>query len=202
MEKRITHFIGVDEAGRGPLAGPVAVGAAMVPVDFDWNLLPGVNDSKQVSPKNREAIFWAAHVLKPKKLIDFSVVLISHRTIDRINVSQSVFLGIERTLKKLDLDPMSVYVKLDGLLLAPKEYLYQETIIKGDAKEKVIGLASILAKVTRDNHMQKIARKYPHYGFEAHKGYGTIAHRQAIHLHGLSPVHRRSFSVSPVSGVK
>jgi ribonuclease HII len=96
-------------------------------------------------------------------------------------------------MKKLKLNPERVDVRLDGLLRAPGEYVYQKSIVRGDAKEKVIGLASIVAKVTRDHHMVRLAKMYPEYRFEIHKGYGTLAHRKAIKKLGLSPVHRKNF---------
>jgi len=191
--QRLQWVVGVDEAGRGPLAGPVAVGIAVVPFDFNWNLIPGVGDSKKVSPKNREAIFRAAVKLKKAGAITYAVTLVSASTIDRIGITASVALGIARGFKKLALNPKRTEVKLDGLLRAPAEYTRQETIIKGDAKEKVIGLASILAKVTRDRTLVRVAHDYPHYSFEIHKGYGTQIHRNAIEKYGLSPYHRKSF---------
>jgi len=191
---KITHIIGIDEAGRGPLAGPVAIGIACISVDFDWNLIPGVGDSKKVSPKNREAIFRRAQSLKKQGILNFVVVQISAPTIDRIGITKAVSLGITRGLLKLDMNPKSVDIRLDGLLHAPEEYMHQETIIKGDAKEKVIGLASICAKVTRDRTMVRLARDYPEYKFDVHKGYGTKAHISAIQKHGLSKIHRRSFT--------
>ncbi len=187
------YLVGVDEAGRGPLTGPVSVGTVLVPYDFDWRLIPHVGDSKKVSPKRREEIVKIAHALKRAGVIDFHVALISHTVIDRIGITGAVKKGIETCFRKLALDPKKTIVKLDGLLKAPKEFLNQETIIKGDAKEKVIGLASILAKVTRDAHMVRIARVYPQYGFDIHKGYGTKMHRDAIKKYGLIKIHRRSF---------
>ena len=190
---KFTHIAGVDEAGRGPLAGPVAVGVAVVSFNFDWRRIPNVGDSKKVSPKRREEVVKIARELKRAGVIDFHVALVSSSTIDHINISKAVLLGIKRCFAKLALNPKAVSVKLDGLLTAPKEFLNQETIIKGDAKEKVIGLASILAKVTRDAHMVRIVCDYPKYGFEVHKGYGTEKHRTAIMKHGLSKVHRSTF---------
>lgn len=190
----MTHTIGVDEAGRGPLAGPVAVGVVVVPYDFDWGLIPKVNDSKQVKEADREVIYRRAKVLRREGILDFSVSLVSAAVIDRIGIARSVERGITRGLARLARNPLTVHVKLDGLLHAPVEYRSQETIIKGDAKEKVIGLASILAKVTRDAYMVRIARDHPEYGFEIHKGYGTRAHCAHIESYGLSPVHRRSFT--------
>ncbi len=193
MAHALKYIVGIDEAGRGPLAGPVAVGIAVVPHDFDWSLIPGVGDSKKVTEKNREVIFLRAEALKKEGVLDYMVSLVSAHTIDRIGISRAVAYGIERGLAKLALDPAVVSVKLDGLLKAPAEYEDQETIIKGDAKELVIGLASILAKVTRDRVMVLRAREYPEYGFEIHKGYGTKVHGAALSTHGLSPIHRRSF---------
>jgi len=190
----VRYIVGVDEAGRGPLAGPVAVGVAVVPYDFDWDLIPGVGDSKKVSEKNREAIFLRATELKAERIIDFSVILISASIIDEIGITHAVVQGITEAFIELKLNPNETDVRLDGLLKAPAEFLIQETIIKGDAKEKSIGLASILAKVTRDAHMVRVARDYLLYDFEIHKGYGTLRHRTAILKHGLCPIHRRSFT--------
>lgn len=190
---KITHTVGVDEAGRGPLAGPVAVGVAVVPSDFDWRYIPGVGDSKQVKEGERERVVQIARALKRAGVIDFHVALVSHTVIDRIGISGAVRKGIEACFKKLALDSKKTEVKLDGLLSAPADFVHQETIIKGDAQEKSIGLASILAKVSRDQHMRTEAKKYPRYAFEIHKGYGTKKHRDAVMRFGLSPIHRRTF---------
>ncbi len=192
--KNIKYLVGVDEAGRGPLAGPVAVGIACVPYNFDWDLIPGVGDSKKVSEKNREAIFLHARKLKKEQKINFHVALISARVIDRKGIVSAVQQGILICFKKLNLDPHTTEIKLDGLLHAPEIFTHQETIIKGDQKEKIIGLASIMAKVTRDAYMKKISRQYPVYAFEVHKGYGTKVHRSMIRAHGLSTVHRQTFT--------
>ncbi len=191
---KITHIIGIDEAGRGPLAGPVAVGIACIPRGFDWDAIPGVGDSKKVSAKNREAIFRRAQFLRRQGILNFVVVQISAGVIDRVGITKAVSLGITRGLKKLNMNPKFANVRLDGLLHAPLEYIHQKTIIKGDAKEKVIGLASICAKVTRDRTMVRLVRMYPTYGFDIHKGYGTKAHIEAIQKYGLSKIHRRSFT--------
>lgn len=186
-------IVGVDEAGRGPLAGPVAVGVVAMPFNFDWEMIPGVGDSKKVASKKREIIFDRAHELKTAKIIDFKVSLISATTIDEKGITSAVRLGIQRCLISLKLDPEACDVRLDGLLKAPEEFLTQATIIKGDAKEKSIGLASILAKVTRDRHMERLSLKHPEYGFDIHKGYGTKSHRELILQYGLSSEHRASF---------
>ncbi len=194
MKKRITHIVGVDEAGRGPLAGPVAVGMVVVPVDFDWGLLLGGGDSKKVSAENRDAIFRRTRALARAGILAYTVSLVGASTIDRIGITKAVALGITRSFRKLAPDPRRTRVLLDGLLRAPEEFTEQETIIKGDAKEKVIGLASICAKVTRDAYMVRVARNYPAYGFDIHKGYGTKMHSDAIRAHGLTKIHRRSFT--------
>ncbi len=195
MDLMKSWIIGVDEAGRGPLAGPVAVGVAMVGKDFDWGLVPGVNDSKQLSEKNREAIFLAAKKLKKEGKLDFVVSMVSASVIDKIGIVPAINLAMERCLKKISAQSDLVTVKLDGSLRAPEHFKDQETIIKGDSKEKVIGLASIVAKVTRDRYMvQKAAQPlFAPYNFAAHKGYGTKAHRAAIQKNGLSDLHRATY---------
>ncbi len=214
-------LIGIDEAGRGPLAGPVSVGLVLVPVSFDWKLIPGVGDSKQLSEKKREDIFKHAQALQKEGKLQYVVEMVPAHKIDSDGISVCIKKAINTGLNKLTstrsclvlenkpenkqnfnnkstrsclvLD--EVMVKLDGSLKAPAEYVHQETIIKGDGKEKVIGLASIMAKVTRDRYMIKIATKtdYEVYDFARHKGYGTKIHREAISTSGLSREHRVSF---------
>lgn len=184
--------IGVDEAGRGPLAGSVAVGMVKIPADFDWELIPGVGDSKKLTPENRVAIFRRAIELRHHRQLDFVVSQVGPSVIDEQGIMWAINLALERCIKKLDLSADNCEFKLDGSLYAPANFR-QETIIKGDSKEKVIGLASIVAKVTRDRYMDKIARRYNWYGFEQHKGYGTKAHRAAIAKFGKSPIHRVSY---------
>ncbi len=193
MTKSVKWLVGIDEAGRGPLAGPVAVGIAVIPSKFSWEIIPGVGDSKQITEKNREAIFLQAKQLKQMKKLDFVVTLISARTIDKIGITAAVRQGIESGLKKLSLSPEVTEVRLDGLLHAPIEYKHQQTIIKGDSTEKIIGLASILAKVTRDRYMLRQTKKYPKYQFAQHKGYGSVLHRNLILEHGFSPLHRQTY---------
>jgi ribonuclease HII len=201
QRKRKPRFLaGVDEAGRGPLAGPVSVGVAVIPHNFDWNRIPHVNDSKKLSEKKREEIYELARALKRTGELTYTVSLVSGVVIDRIGITKAVALGIERCFKKLSLDPRITHVKLDGLLKAPGAFEYQETIIKGDSKEKVIGLASIMAKVTRDRMMVRKARLFPEYSFEIHKGYGTKLHLDAINRHGLSWMHRTSFCKNALRG--
>lgn len=188
----VKWIVGVDEAGRGPLAGPVAVGMVKVSIGFDWNLIPGVNDSKKISEKKRDAVFKLAEELKEKGGLDYSIKLVSATSIDSKGIVSAIKRAIKFAIKELKLEPEECFIKLDGSLKAPEDF-EQETIIKGDSKEKVIGLASILAKVTRDKYMKKIAVDFPEYGFEKHKGYGTKAHCEAIKKSGASIEHRRSF---------
>lgn len=186
--------VGVDEAGRGPLAGPVAVGVVAVPANFDWDQLPGVTDSKQLSPEKRAFLFAAAKRLRKAGRVDFAVSLVSAKVIDRVGIVAAIQMAMERCLARLELNPESTHIRLDGGLKAPAIY-HQETIIKGDQKERVIGLASICAKETRDAYMVRKSAlpTFAPYDFAKHKGYGTKAHRTAIKQHGLSAEHRESF---------
>lgn len=185
--------IGIDEAGRGPLAGPVSVGVACVPTDFDWDQLSGVNDSKKLTEKKREEIFLLAKLLEKEGKLELAVSLVGAEVIDSAGIVPSIRLAMERALGRLTANPKECSVKLDGGLRATEQYTDQETIIKGDSKEKVIGLASIVAKVTRDRYMVKISGQYKEYDFATHKGYGTKKHREAILAHGISKLHRKSF---------
>jgi ribonuclease HII len=200
MSNKFKFLIGVDEAGRGPLAGPVSVGLVLVPIDFDWNLIPGVGDSKQLTEKKREEIFKRAQVLQKEGKLQYVVEMVAADKIDRDGISVCIKKLIANGLKKLiktrqDLVLDEVMVKLDGSLRAPVEYVRQETIIKVDTKERVIGLGSIMAKVTRDRYMVKMAElpDFTAYDFARHKGYGTKAHREAIAQNGLSTLHRASY---------
>lgn len=185
-------LVGVDEAGRGPLAGPVAVGVVAVPARFDIKkAFPGVNDSKKLTEAKREEIYKEVVRLGRLGTLRYIVGFPSAGYIDAHGITRAVRRGVWRGVRHVA-TPESSFVKLDGLLLAPPEYR-QETIIRGDATEPVISLASVVAKVRRDRLMKRLAVEYPQYGFEAHKGYGTLAHRQAIIRFGLCDLHRRSF---------
>lgn len=185
-------MLGVDEAGRGPLAGPVAVGVVAVPPGFDILAeFPGVRDSKQLNHQKRELIFVEAERRASRGDIEFVVRFSDHSYIDTFGISGAVQKAAHSGVRALA-SPSHAFVMLDGLLRAPKNYA-QRTIIGGDDKVPVISLASILAKVTRDRLMEQLAVLYPEYGFEAHKGYGTREHRMAIKRHGLCAIHRRSF---------
>jgi ribonuclease HII len=185
--------IGVDEAGRGPLAGPVAVGIVMVAHTFDVKKkFPGVADSKQLSPEQREEIYVLLLAYSQAGAVRFLVRFSGHEYIDSFGITHAVRRSIYNGVRALAPKPQGVRILLDGLLHAPEEY-NQETIIRGDVSEPIISLASVAAKVERDRLMKKIAKKYPEYGFEEHKGYATKKHREAIAEHGLCDIHRRTF---------
>lgn len=184
--------VGVDEAGRGPLAGPVAVGVVKVARDFDWGLIPGVNDSKKLSPEHRLVIHRRALALRQLGQLDFAVAQVGPSVIDAEGIMVAIRTALQRCITRLELDPKEASFRLDGSLAAPLQFT-QATIIRGDSLWPEIGLASIVAKVTRDAYMERIARRYTQYGFEEHKGYGTKAHREAIARYGKCPIHRVSY---------
>lgn len=192
MSKNPTHYIGIDEAGRGPLAGPVTVGVVKIPNNFDWDLIPGVDDSKKLTPEKRAALFRRAKELRHTQHLDFAVAQVGPSVIDNRGITHAIRLATNRCIARLKLRPEHVTIRLDGSLSAPAQY-DQATIIKGDAIYPEIGLASIIAKETRDAYMQRIARRFSRYDFEVHKGYGTKAHREAIKRFGLSPIHRETY---------
>ncbi|MFZ1075184.1 MAG: ribonuclease HII [Minisyncoccia bacterium] len=201
-------LLGVDEAGRGPLAGPVSVGVVAVPEGFDVaKEFPGVADSKKLSEKKREEIFERLLAMSgagdpgttsslrsggygagPR----FSVQFESAGTIDQEGIAIAVRRAVSRGVNELAPDAALVHIQLDGALRAPLEYS-QETIINGDELVPVISLASIAAKVSRDRLMTELASKYPLYGFEKHKGYGTKVHYEMLEKYGLCDIHRRTF---------
>jgi len=193
-------LVGIDEAGRGPLAGPVAVGVVAVPVGYNIKKkFPGVADSKKLSPKKREALFALLEAASKRGEVSYTVQFGSAVQIDQFGITKVIAKALGRGLNQLTKVSVQrahvaqVRVLLDGSLKAPKEYT-QKTIIRGDATEPIISLASIAAKVVRDRHMVKLAKKFPHYGFDVHKGYGTKAHGKAIEKFGRCAEHRRSFT--------
>ena len=193
MKSKPKYIIGIDEAGRGPLAGPVAVGVVKTPGSFDWaSKLPGVDDSKKLTEEKRAAIFSQAKKLRHAGELDFAVAMVGPSFIDTFGITQAINLAMARCIARLKLHPEEVSIRLDGSLSADPIFT-QATIIKGDALYPEIGLASICAKETRDAYMRRIARKYPHYQFEVHKGYGTKAHRLTIAKIGKSPIHRVTY---------
>ena len=184
--------VGIDEAGRGPLAGPVAVGMVKIPPNFNRRFFYSIKDSKQLSPEERE--LWYALALESKKegVLDFAVSLVSEKIIDRKGIVHAIKVGIKRCFKKLAIEEDS-QIFLDGSLKAPEQFKHQRTIIKGDEKMPIISLASIVAKVTRDRLMVKISKKFPAFNFHLHKGYGTDMHREALKKYGSTVIHRQSF---------
>ena len=174
---------GVDEAGRGPLAGPVAAAAVILPQECE---LPRLNDSKKLSSAMREELF--AQIVA--SAVSYHVSFIDAETIDRINVLQATRMGMYEAIAMLSPSPEEVLI--DAVEL-PKLRMPSKSIIKGDAKSASIAAASILAKVTRDRLMETYDREYPNYGFAKHKGYGTCEHIEAIRKHGICPLHRKSF---------
>jgi ribonuclease HII len=186
-------ILGVDEAGRGPLAGPVAMGIVAVQEGFDvLTTFPGLNDSKQLSEKKREQLFSILEKQVQQGTVSYVVEFGSAQQIDDEGITQTVRVGVWRGVLALMPECANGKVFLDGLLKAPPEY-EQETVVRGDSIVPVIMLASVAAKVTRDRLMREIATRFPDYGFEKHKGYGTAAHYTAIAEHGLCEEHRRSF---------
>lgn len=193
LDKNIKFIVGIDEAGRGPLAGPVSVGGVVVSVGKIPDIFKEARDSKQISEARREEIFKKIKTAKGGRKLDLSVALVSAKIIDKKGITFAIRLAIKRVLTKLAVPPHETLVLLDGSLKAPEEFLFQKTIIRGDASEPIIGLASIVAKVTRDRRMTRLSKKYPNFDFHIHKGYGTLAHRKKIKAHGTTDIHRRSF---------
>lgn len=182
-EKGYKAVCGIDEAGRGPLAGPVFAAAVILPDDLG-DL--GINDSKKLSEKKRDALF---DVIK-EKAIAWSVASASEQEIDEINILNATFLAMKRAVEGLSVKPDIALV--DGNR-RPKTGIEEMTLVKGDAKSISIAAASILAKVSRDRYLLELDEKYPEYQFKKHKGYPTALHYEMIKEHGISPVHRLSF---------
>lgn len=192
MERGARRIAGADEAGRGPLAGPVVAAAVVLPVDWIRNGLPeeleGLNDSKQLTAGRRQEYFsfltGVAHVR-------FAVARVDAATIDTLNILQATHQAINQALAELE--PPPEYVLLDGLFVKSLHFP-QTALVKGDSRSYSIAAASVLAKVTRDRLMLEYDRAFPGYGFADHKGYGTAQHLAALAAHGPCPIHRRSFT--------
>jgi ribonuclease HII len=183
FEKGIKVICGVDEAGRGPLAGPVCAAAVILPPHVE---IPGLNDSKKLTDKRRRELF---PIIK-EQAIAYGIGLASHKEIDEINILQATYLAMERALAQLSVKPELALI--DGN--RAKDFgLPVETVVKGDSRSASIAAASILAKVTRDDLMLQAAEDYPQYQFDVHKGYGTKAHYAALTEYGPSPIHRMTF---------
>jgi len=223
MDKGIKYIVGIDEVGRGPIAGPVAVCAFLMKDDSFFTgptcgELPKLRDSKKLSKKQREIWYEFLKREKEKGNCDFVVSFVSSLNIDKFGIAKCIQKALDQSLEKIEKQnclnfcpcrsplglsgenlnnsvEQSCFYKivLDGGLHASKEYVNQETIIKGDELNPVISLASIVAKVTRDKVMETFAKKYPEYGFDHHSGYGTKAHYEAIKKHGQTLIHRKTF---------
>lgn len=183
FDQGIGVICGVDEAGRGPLAGPVYAAAVILPRDLE---IPGLTDSKKLSDKKRRELF----PIIQEQAVAFGIGVASEKEIDEINILQATFLAMKRALEKLSVRPDLALI--DG----NRETDFgvpAKTVVKGDSLSASIAAASILAKVSRDNYMMELAQKYPQYGFDIHKGYGTKAHYQALREFGPSEVHRMTF---------
>ena len=183
--KGLSFVSGIDEAGRGPLAGPVVAAAVILPKDI---FIDGVNDSKKLTEKKRNVLFEEIK----QKAFSYGIGIVDAKTIDEINILQATFLAMKKALEQLSVTPDLLLI--DGNHIIPNLKYNQQAIVSGDAKSACIACASILAKVTRDNMMLEYAKKYPQYNFEKHKGYGTKAHIEAIEKFGPCPIHRMTFA--------
>jgi ribonuclease HII len=179
------YVAGVDEAGRGPLAGPVVAAAVILPRGV---LIDGVNDSKKLSARRRESLY---HKIVEVAL-SVGVGIVSHEVIDRINIYQASILAMRKAIEKLT--PLPSVILADGNSFKHETIRFQN-VIGGDAKSVTIAAGSIIAKVTRDSLMREYHQQYPEYGFDRHKGYGTRFHIEAVHRFGLCPIHRRTFHI-------
>lgn len=184
------YIAGIDEVGRGPLAGPVCAAAVIMPEGL---VIEGINDSKKLSEKKRELLY--DEIIE--KAVAWSVVFVDAEVIDEINIRKATHLAMEKAVEKLSVKPDILLVDGNDNISfdIPSEY-----IIKGDAKSHSIAAASIIAKVTRDRYMVEMADVYPEYSFEKHKGYGTKVHMEAIREHGICSIHRKSFITPKVLG--
>jgi ribonuclease HII len=183
FENGIKLICGVDEAGRGPLAGPVCAAAVILPPHAQ---IPGLNDSKKLTDKKRRELYPVIM----EQAVAYGIGFASHEEIDEINILQATYLAMERAIAKLSVRPELALI--DGN--RAKDFgVPVKTVIKGDSLSASIAAASILAKVTRDDLMLEAAREYPQYAFDVHKGYGTKAHYEALAAYGPSPIHRMSF---------
>lgn len=182
-QKGYHRIAGVDEAGRGPLAGPVYAAAVILPGDVQ---IPGIDDSKKLSEKKREALFDVIC----DKAVAYNIASVPETVIDEVNILNATFLAMNQAVKGLSVQPDFVLIdgnRIQGMALP------HETVVKGDAKSISIAAASILAKVSRDRYIKEIAVRYPQYGLEKHKGYGTREHIAALRQYGPCPIHRKSF---------
>lgn len=183
FEEGYRLICGVDEAGRGPLAGPVCASAVILPLNAE---IPGLNDSKKLTDKKRRELFPVIC----EKAVAYAIAFADHKEIDELNILQATYLAMERAITKLPV--RADFALIDGN--RAKDFgIPVETVVGGDGRSASVAAASILAKVTRDDYMLKMAEAYPQYGFDIHKGYGTKAHYAALAENGPCPIHRRTF---------
>ena len=183
FEKGYRCICGVDEAGRGPLAGPVCAAAVILPVDLE---IPGLDDSKKLSDKKRRELY---PIIKEEALA-YGIAFADEKEIDEINILQATYLAMERAMEKLQVRPD--FALIDGN--RAKDFgIPLETVVHGDSLSASIAAASVLAKVTRDDLMLEMSKEYPQYAFDVHKGYGTKAHYAALQKYGPCPIHRITF---------
>lgn len=183
LDGGVSPLCGVDEAGRGPLAGPVCAAAVMLPRGL---VIPGLNDSKKLSPKKRDALYDAI----VEQAVSYGVAFATVEEIEKLNILEATFLAMNRAIEQLSEKPALALIdgnRNTGI------HVSSQCVIGGDGKCAEIAAASILAKVTRDRYMLQMAEQYPQYGFEKHKGYGTAAHYAALREYGPCPIHRPSF---------
>ncbi len=183
FEEGVKLICGVDEAGRGPLAGPVCAAAVILPANVE---IPGLNDSKKLTDKKRRELF----PIIQQEALAYGIAFADEKEIDDINILQATFLAMERAVQKLNIRPDLLLI--DGN--RNRDFgIPSETVISGDSLSANIAAASVLAKVTRDDYMLNMAQQYPGYGFDVHKGYGTRAHYDALHQLGPCAIHRMTF---------
>lgn len=194
VTKKPTYIVGIDEVGRGPLAGPVTLCAFAILIKSKDKISElGKKDSKKLSPQKREKVAAELEELRRQGLCIWAIASSSPNLIDRKGIVHGIELALAESLKDLGIHPEDADIYLDGGLRAPKSYFRQHTIIRGDATYPVIACASILAKVYRDGVMETYDLKFPEYGFYNHKGYGTAEHMRALRKHGPSEIHRKTF---------
>ena len=174
---------GVDEAGRGPLAGPVCAAAVILPDGYE---IPGLNDSKQLSDKKRRELFPVIQA----EAIAYGIAMVDEKTIDEVNILNATFMAMKDAISQLSVRPDLALIDGNRTTDFGVEAM---AVVKGDARDASIAAASILAKVTRDRFMEEMDKQYPEYGFAVHKGYGTRRHYDAIREHGMCPIHRKTF---------
>ena len=190
--KGFEYIAGIDEVGRGPLAGPVYAAAVILPAN---EVIEGINDSKKLSEKKREELYD----IIAGKAVCWATASVEPSVIDEINIRQATHLAMKAAVDKLAVKPD--FLIIDGNDKIPFDYPY-EYLIKGDGRSQSVAAASIMAKVTRDRYMKQMAEVYPEYRFEKHKGYGTKVHMEAIREYGICPLHRKTFITPKVLGIK